>query len=189
MAKRFFKLSDDVEVPGRWHLGIPMDVHGREVEDPWVFKKGVVVPHLGRLVIPRDHPGRSLDFSEAGFATPVLHARAAEVFDVLAPSDVQLIPVEIQGHSGAFSILVATRLIHCVDERASDEVAHWTPEDGQPEKVGQYRKVSGLRIDPARVGDAKVFRPWGWSVALIVSEDLKQALERLGATGTHFIDV
>lgn len=189
MAKRFFKLSDDVEVRGRWHLGIPRDVHGQEVEDPWIFKKGVAIPQPGRLCIAPEHPGIALDFSEAGFATPVLSARAAQVFATLAPEDIQLFPVALRGHPGPFHILVATRLLRCVDETASDEVEHWTPEDGQPEKVGQYRKVSGLRINPAQVGDAKVFRPWGWSVALIVSEDLKQALERLGATGTHFIEV
>ncbi|MFB1481210.1 hypothetical protein [Corallococcus sp. RDP092CA] len=32
-------------------------------------------------------------------------------------------------------------------------------------------------------------RPWGWSVALIVSEDLKTALERTGATGMSFKEV
>jgi hypothetical protein len=43
-----------------------------------------------------------------------------------------------------------------------------------------------MRIDKAKVGSAKVFRPEGWEVALIVSEELKDALERMGATGTRF---
>jgi hypothetical protein len=46
-----------------------------------------------------------------------------------------------------------------------------------------------MRIDPSKVGDAKVFRPWGWTVALIVLEEIKEALERVGATGTKFKDV
>jgi hypothetical protein len=46
-----------------------------------------------------------------------------------------------------------------------------------------------MRIDPSKVGDANVFRTWGWSIALIVSEPLKEALERIGATGTKFKEV
>ena len=47
----------------------------------------------------------------------------------------------------------------------------------------------GLRIDPTKVGDAHLFRPWGWTMVLIVSEKLKQALEREGLTGTRFTEV
>lgn len=43
-----------------------------------------------------------------------------------------------------------------------------------------------MRIDPAKVGDARIFRPWGWTVALVVSEDLKNAMEEAGLTGTKF---
>ncbi|AKQ69551.1 hypothetical protein A176_006463 [Myxococcus hansupus] len=39
------------------------------------------------------------------------------------------------------------------------------------------------------MGDAKVFRPWGWSGVLIVSEDIKTALERANVTGVEFEEV
>jgi hypothetical protein len=39
------------------------------------------------------------------------------------------------------------------------------------------------------VAGAKVFRPWGWRVALIVAEDVKEALEHTGATGLDFREV
>jgi hypothetical protein len=83
---------------------------------------------------------------------------------------------------------VATRLIRCIDEQAS-KVQFWTPEDGVPEKVGQYWAVDDLHIDKAKVGNAKVFRPEGWEVALIVSGELKDAMEAMGATGTRFQEV
>jgi prolyl-tRNA synthetase len=47
----------------------------------------------------------------------------------------------------------------------------------------------GLRIDPTKVEGAHIFRPWGWRVALLVSEDVKEALEREGLTGTRFTEV
>ncbi len=66
---------------------------------------------------------------------------------------------------------------------------YWKPEDNRPDKLGQYRAVYGLRIDPTKVGDARIFRPWGWRVALIISEDLKQAMEAEGLSGTRFVEV
>ena len=94
----------------------------------------------------------------------------------------------MEGHAGPYFILNTLRVIRCIDEARCVEVRYFTPEDGQPEKVGQYRVVSGMRIDPAKVEGARIFRPWGWTVALVVSEDLKQALEREGVTGTKFTE-
>jgi hypothetical protein len=189
MPKRYFKLSDDMTVRGRWLLGPPSDRQGREVENPWLFHKGRPVPNPGPLLLPVDVPGRPLDFSLAGFGTPVVHVKVASLFSELAPEDVQTVPVEISGQPEQFCILVATRLIRCIDEQASEEIQKWAPEDGQPEKVGEYRDIWGMRIAPAAVGDAQVFRPWGWNIALIVREEIKDALERMGATGTKFQEV
>lgn len=136
-----------------------------------------------------EREGVPLDFSLTGLAVPIVHARVAALVAELAPDDTQSFPVEVQGQSERFFVLVATKTLPCVDDAACAEVERWTPEDGRPEKVGQYRDIYGLRIDPARVGTAKVFRPWGWTVALIVHEDIKHALERAKATGVKFTEV
>ncbi|WP_306770448.1 MULTISPECIES: DUF1629 domain-containing protein [Corallococcus] len=120
---------------------------------------------------------------------PVVHVKLAMLFAELAPNDVQFLSVDIPGQPEQFSMLVATRMFRCIDERASEEARRWEPKDGRPEKVGQYRSVDIMRIDKSKVGDAKIFRPWGLHVALIVSEDLKTALERTGATGMYFTEV
>ncbi|MBN8232770.1 hypothetical protein JYK02_35155 [Corallococcus macrosporus] len=189
MPRRYFRLLDDVTLPGRWELGIPLDGHGYEVDDPWMFRAGQPVPSQQTLSIPVEQPGTSLDFSLAGFSTPIVSARVAVVISELAAQDIQLVSVNVEGHAEPHFILVATRLIRCIDDAASEEVIRWTPQDGRPDRVGQYRDVEGLRIDPTRVGDAKVFRTWGWSIALIVSEDIKLALERIRATGIRFTEV
>jgi hypothetical protein len=171
-------------------LGAPTDQHGREIDDPWQFADGRPVHVEGRLKIPVKRPGTSLDFSLAGIgATPIVHARVASLLAELAPGDVQFLPVEIDSQSEPYCILVATRLIRCIDDTASEEVEYWTPEDGQPEKVGEYRNVAGMRIDPTQVGGARLFRTWGWPIALVVSEELKVAMERAGITGTRFKSV
>jgi hypothetical protein len=42
---------------------------------------------------------------------------------------------------------VATRLIRCIDEKAS-RIELWTHEDGVPHKVGQYSSVRDMRFVP-----------------------------------------
>ncbi|NTX05674.1 imm11 family protein [Myxococcus sp. CA040A] len=188
MSRRFFELHDDVQAPRRWHLGMPVDVWGRAVKEPECFRLGAPVPVEGRLRLPIEEPGRPLDFTEAGVRIPVVHVKVATVFTEQAPDDVQLIPVDIDKHEDAYLILVATRLIRCIDEKAS-RIQRWLPEDGVPEKVGQYASVRGLRIDASKVGETRVFRPEGWPGALIISEDLRDALMRVGATGLSLTDV
>ncbi|WP_338068602.1 imm11 family protein [Archangium gephyra] len=124
----------------------------------------------------------------AGASIPVVHARVAAVFARLAPGDVQLIPVEVEGQTDSYFLLNITRVVKCIDDEASDEVRYWKPEHGQPENVGEYRSVIGLRIDPAKVGDAQLFLTWGW-IAIVVSEVIKKALEEMGATGPKFQEV
>jgi len=187
MSQRFFQLYDDLSFPDRWHLDTPIDSQGSQLRDR-DFKRGTPIQVKGRLRIPIEIEGRPLDFSGAGLRIPVVHTKVAIMLSELAPGDVQLIPADIEGQPDEYLVLVATRLIRCIDEAVS-EVSFWKPEHGVPEKVGQYMGVDRLRIDKARVGNAQVFRPEGWQVALIVSEQIKEAMDRMGATGTRFEEV
>ncbi|RKI42876.1 hypothetical protein D7X55_38965 [Corallococcus sp. AB049A] len=187
---RYFKLLDDMEIHDRWLPGEATNAQGQEIDDIWQFADGCAVQVHERLTIPVSHPGVVQDFSTSSVGgTPVVHKRVASVFLELAPDDVQLIPVEVEGQSDPYFILVATRTIRCIDDQQSAEVKYWLPEDERPELTGTYRAVYGMRIDTTKVGDAKVFRPWGWNVVLVVSEDIKDALERSGATGMAFREV
>ncbi|OJH39861.1 hypothetical protein [Cystobacter ferrugineus] len=80
MAKRYFDLSDDVHVAGRWHLGTPIDASG-QAHGSWLFMRGEPVQVKGGLRVPLYRPGKPLDFSlaDAG-AIPVVHVKVASLF-------------------------------------------------------------------------------------------------------------
>jgi hypothetical protein len=182
---RFFDLTDDMRIRRRWHLRAPRDEKGQAV-NPWQFFESRRLEPQGTIQFPVKPTGQALEFTLDSFATPVVHERVVQVFERLGIQDVQFIPAQVEGHEGPYFILNTLRAVRCIDDARCEEVQYWKPEDGQPEKVGQYRVVSGMRIDPAKVGDARIFRPWGWPVALVVSEDLKAAMEDAGITGTKF---
>ncbi|AKF79199.1 hypothetical protein MFUL124B02_01810 [Myxococcus fulvus 124B02] len=186
---RYFRLREDMQA-GNWFLGDPLDEAGTEVEEIWQFVEGRPIQPAGRLKFPIEEPGRWLDYCTAGAGrAPVVHVRVANLFAELAPDDVQLIPVDVEGRPEQHVLLVATKLIRCIDDEASEEATYYQPEDDVPERLGQYKSIFGMRIDRTKVGNAKVFRTWGWEVALIISEDLKVALERAKVTGAKFEEV
>src|SRR4051794_25700085 len=125
MDPRFFDLADDVYVPNRWHLATPVDSKGRKVHD-WDFTRGAPVHVEGRLKIPIKIAGKPLDFSEAGLGVPVVHVKVASMLAEHAPGDVQMIPADIEGQPDQYLVLVAPRLIRCINEEAS-KVRFWTP--------------------------------------------------------------
>ena len=181
----YFDLTDNMRIRHRWHLRTPRDAQGLEV-DPWQFCEGQRVEAQGTIRFPVKPDGVALDFTLDSYATPVVHERVVDLFQHQRVQDVQFIPVQVEGHKGPYFILNTLRTIRCIDDARCERVEYWKPEDGQPEKVGRYHIVSGMRIDPTQVGDAHIFRPWGYNGALIVSEDLKDAMEAVGITGTKF---
>jgi hypothetical protein len=188
MTKRYFDVHGDFYIPGSWALSRVVDARGETVV-PGLLLRGEPVEFAEQPRVVVRSAGKPLDFTFAAFDIPIVNLRVATLLEELAPGDLQLIPVAVDASSEPHFILNPTRVVKCIDEQASAEVQFWTPEDEQPERVGEYSAVHGLRIDATKVGDAKVFRPWGWPVALIVSEDIKDALERAGVTGLKFEEV
>jgi hypothetical protein len=185
---RYYELEDDMRIANRWHLRSPVDERRQEI-NPWQFDDGGWIEPQGIIRFPVKPDGMTLDFTLSSFSIPVVSSRFVQVFERLGIQEVQFLPVEVENHAGPWFILNALRIFRCIDDARCEEVRYWRPEHGQPEKLGEYRSVAGLRIDPAKVEGARVFRPWGWSIALIISEDLKEALEREGLTGTRFTEV
>jgi hypothetical protein len=189
MFMKYYDLLSNMRLRGRWVLADPVDEQGQEV-DPWQFDNGCFLKPQGTIVLRQAHPGSALDFSFTTLTIPVVHGRVVSLCERLGLQEqVQFLPAQVEGRSEPYFILNALRIICCIDDARCEEVRYWRPEDGDPDRVGEYRVVAGMRIDSSKVGDSHIFRPWGWSVALLVSERLKQAMEEEGVTGTKFVEV
>lgn len=186
---KYYELYIDVYIIEQWHLKRPMNSRGEWVI-PWTLCQGRPVHLEEEPVVPLSRPGLALDYSDTMGGISVLSQRLVNLWHRLGlEEEIQLIPVRVEGQTEHYYLLNTLRVIRCVDETRSDEFAFYEPQDGEPEKVGHYRKVSGMKIDPTRVGDAEIFRPWGWTVTLIVSERVKRAMEEEGIRGARFIEV
>ncbi|QRK13692.1 hypothetical protein JQX13_19250 [Archangium violaceum] len=166
------------------------DEDGREeLFDVWRFNEGRVLNIEKPIRLSVKPTGTPIEFSHA-LGIPIVHRRVVALFECLGlQKEVQFIPVEVEGQTEPWFILNALQVIRCIDDARSEEVLYWGPEDGQPDRVGEYQNVQGLKVDPTKIGEAHIFRPWGWKVVLIVSEHVKRAQEKEGITGIKFLEV
>lgn len=187
MTTDYFQLTDDLHVPERWHLGSPEIVDGELEPDEFVRSKRER-PNPS-LHVPIDTPGVMLDYTHASLDIPVVSHRCAQALASTVGDSVQLVPIRVDGVTASFFVANATTSIDCVDERRTRDARKWKPDDGRPDRVGDYRAISGLRVRRDAIGGAEFFRVAGWEVALIVSNRVKEAFERSGILGARFIAV
>ena len=197
---KYYEIYDDVYIPERWHLRLPIFKDGedetgsedddkRELFDIWRFREGRILEIERPIRLSVKPAGVALDYTES-MGIPVVHRRVVSLFERLGlQKEVQFIPVEVEGQTEPWFILNALRVIRCINDARCDEVFYWGPEDGEPDRIGEYRNVRGLKVDPEKTGGGHIFRPWGWLVVLIVSERVKRAMEEEGITGIKFIEV
>jgi len=180
---RYFELLDDVTVPGRWHLS---SIHTADGSEPQL--RAGIDCNDESLRTEVSHPGVELDFCLTSFAVPVARCTLAAAMETVADGDVQRLPIFIPNHE-RFEIVNVLRVIKCLDESRS-EFTKWTVNDHRSDLAGQYRQVTKLKVSgEAIASNAHVFRIEGWLVGLVVSETMKQAMEKTECLGARFAEV
>lgn len=186
---KYFELECDMRIKGRWHLSAPVGAGGEGL-DPWQFEEGRYLELDAEPGFRLSRPGFALDFTWTGFTIPLVSGRVGLILTQLGVhEEVQLIPARVEEQEERYFILNALKIIKCIDDARCEEVKFWGPEHGAPDRIGDYRNVVGLKIDVARAAGANIFRPWGWTGVLIVSERVKLALEEEDIVGPRFIEV
>lgn len=183
----FYRIVEDPRPFARWLINEPVDMHGIVVS-AWNFRRGEPYRAERPLVMPLYTPGPQLDFNfsvlEAVVTSADLNAEMESRFRIRA----QRIAVTVESTDTRFEILNVLDHLRCIDERRS-EFTKWGENDGRPDKVGQYRMFSLIRINPAAVMGYHLFRIHEWPIALIASAQLKQFLEKRRVTGIDFVPV
>lgn len=186
-SKQYYQLVDDQNLANRWFLKGPVDQHGNRIKGE-VFRVAQHVEVETPLVIPIRRPGDRLDWTFADFDMPVLSKSTAGVLSEILGSKSHMYEAHVEGCDEAYYIFNARSCVSCVDEMKS-EFIKWTPEDGIPSKVGQYRQISRLIVEPNQIHGENIFRVKGWRIALIASEVVKERFEQLNVTGISYLPV
>jgi len=175
--------ADDEGHAGRWLLGEPY-ADGMEEIDARLFRYGQPYNGPSPVRSPILKDGTAVAFSLAAFDMPVVSDAVRKALGAITSLGYDLLPVAVDSRKDLYWILNVSTAIACVDE-ARSEVQKWVASDGRPDRIGTYRSIVNLTIDPSRsCGD--IFRVKGWEVALVVSDNIRHALEGISNLGIFF---
>lgn len=139
----------------------------------------------GTPVFPVRHDGPPVDVSFTAHGEPIVAQSIGALIEQMAPGQVQRIPAIIDGASADMEpreVLNVLARVACIDlERSYTEV--------HPDNPNHYRMVANMHLRPESTHGLEVFRVDEWPLAIVVSERVKVALERVRATGLQFRDV
>jgi hypothetical protein len=182
---RYFRIrADDQRFPDKWFLGEPLTAGGEDL-DAREFTYGQPYTGTAPADVPVNYLGTLVQFNLGAFDMPVVSEAVAALLRQTAPDDCEWFPVTIGSGLPGYLIMNAVFREACLDERRS-RLERYTPEHGDPDKVGRYRMMYHLMIDPVRTHNRHVFRVEGWIVQLIVSERIKDAIETIHDLGIEF---
>ncbi|HYV47416.1 MAG TPA: hypothetical protein VFA20_21300 [Myxococcaceae bacterium] len=159
----------------RWYLAGPYGPEGQWLNEALTIGRTYEGPTP--LTCRVHHSGPQLELTVTEDIVPVVNERVAEIFARYAGKDAQLIPARASESDANLWAVNVLPICDCIDEARSAGIRRYTPEDGEPDRVGQYKAVYGYRIDPARAGAHTILRPKGYEVVVVVNEDLALALQ------------
>ncbi len=183
---RWFCLSDDVEVVGRWRLGRTFEA-GEEI-DPRVFTSVTPYPRGRPLTCEIEHPGDPLDFTFGHYDVPVVTMELADALRAHCGESIELHPVRLIG-GDEYMIANVLEEVECVNEAASS-FEKFDEMSARPDRAGEYSWMTRLVLDERRAArGGALFRVKGWRIALIADEDLARTFRARGWSGVRLAEV
>jgi hypothetical protein len=170
-----------------WHFDSPTTKAGAEVSI-WAFSMGKRYDDNNELVVKIGSCGTKTSVVFGTFGTIFVEEKLGHALAENLKSRVQIIPIKVIDTDMRFVILNLLDEIECVDEARSEFTKYEPGNQMRPDKVGHYRSVYKLAIDPAKVNGADMFKVKGW-VAVIVSAFAKEVIEKYDPRGCSFSKV
>lgn len=185
----YYRILANSKENSKWSLKSPQGRNGSKIE-PWAFITGQKYSGTDNLHVSLRREGSPVDFNFCDFDVIVTTQELnRSLKKEVGNNNIQCIPVEVESNKKiAYEILNVLDVIECIDENRS-EFLKWSKEDRRPDKEGQYRMVTKLRIDPKKAIGHKLFRIKNWEIAVIVDEDIKKLLEAKKISGIVFQSV
>lgn len=176
MAGNYFQIYPDMNRTDLTYLDQPIDRNSNKAIEFWRFTSSKIYEENLDLYIQVKKKGVETDVNLTYCDIPVLRSEMAERLLNIGVK-AQLISLQIQGSNHAWCILNLLEKYDCLDKRRTEQWDIWKAEDGLPSKVGEYRSVVGLKIDPSLIETpSKAFRVSKLGT-MIVDKTVKEEIE------------
>ena len=181
----FYSVVFDDSLNDYTYFGEPMTENG-DVIDWWHFSGSGRWEGTELLNVTANPIGKLYDISMAPGDVPYVTKRVVDLFnaDKSLSDAVQFIPLRYGVNT--IYLMNILPLVECVDDEKTESIMRWQAEDDEPDKIGQYRQIIGLRVDPERLVGIDICRVQDWEVSIIVSQRVRMMLETHHVNGVVF---
>jgi hypothetical protein len=125
-----------------------------------------------------------------GFAIngwPIASAAMRTFLDTNAPGAVQFLPFRLEVERPrrdleGYCVCQFLEFVDCLDKRRTHSADSWETTN----EFGDFELRTPIVFATANIGDQRLFRVAGYSVCILMREDLRQSMEHAGFTGHNF---
>lgn len=167
--------------PECWHLDDFVDANGSKVDlCQFTSSQRLVVqaPLHCRVSIG----GRESDFTLTSSGAPVASQALSQQLFALAPSDLQLVPLQVEGSAKAYSVVNVLPRVQALDEERS--IGGRWPEGSAA--AGHWLYISHAALRARFVNGHALFRVHEWMPPIFCSDAVREVLEPQEWTGLLF---
>ncbi len=179
---KYYELADDINFPNRWYLG---DV---AFADNWELAHSLDPEREYEIEVCRD--GSEMDYTcNEAYGVSVVSKKFKEA--LLGVDDIEFAKANIIGKKtdSEFYIMALPKELECINEKESEFQKFEVNDPVRPDKAGEYRGFFKMVVNPEKCAGFNIFRVKGFSIAIVVSAQVKQNLESAGVLGAQFKSV
>jgi len=178
----FYSLNDDINFPDRWYLGDVINV------DNWSLLKFVDTNKTYQVKIYQ--LGQQMDFSQnEAYGVCIVSEKFKQALAGIP--DVNFAKAEVVDSEvdTEYYIMSVPSVVKCIDEERSEFQKFEVNDPVRPDKAGEYRGFFKMVVNRQACESNSVFRVAGFDIEIIVSSEIKKALEKENVTGLKFKQV
>jgi hypothetical protein len=187
--------EDDPDLIPQWSLELELEVVGYH---EWDFTEGNAISNWSAATTAYyEGKVKLTDYPFTIPQIPVCSDRLKQLMVQLGVNGIQYLPLQVRHRESnneveGYSIANYLHIVDCLDRQRS-RYQVWTKEnllywEKRPYMLGTFRDVTKMVLDSAKIGSRPLFRLWGWTLTVIVREDIKRAIEEAGITGCLFAE-
>ncbi len=178
----YYELTDDINFPNRWYLG---DV---AFADNWELAQQLDPEREYEIEVYRE--GSEMDYTcNEAYGVSVVSKNFKEAMAGI--SGIAFAKANIIGKcpDSYFYIMAVPNEVECINEELSEFQKFEVNDPVRPDKAGEYRGFFKMVVSPEKCAGFNIFRVKGFSIAVVVSAQLKQKSELSGVLGVPFKSV
>jgi hypothetical protein len=180
----FYRMSFDSKLKHQSFIS-PIRVGNAEVNESELIRHAGPIAIADRVRGAIAQIGTLRDINFGSHDILICSEEATQTLKKVDPSELQSIPIDINGATTSFYLIHLLSIIDCIDRKAS-QYTLWTESSFRPELAGEFEMMMKMVVDPAKIGGHKIFRAKGWEITIVVHETIKRALEDAGLSGAAF---